>query len=86
MNVWAWVQPNNKIWKIVSDYEQGFICVYDDKENLIFERRGLPKDIITYIESNLLEGLAINISGKNKEENICKERETPVAFDNPMYV
>ena len=86
MNVWAWVQPDNKIWKIVSDYEQGYICVYDDKKNLIFERRGLPKDIITYIESNLLEGLAINMSEKSKEETVCKEHKAPAAFDNPMYV
>ena len=86
MNVWAWVQPDNKIWKIVSDYEQGYICVYDENENLIFERRGLPKDIIVYIESNLFEGMAINISGKNKEGEVCKDHEAPPAFDNPMYV
>jgi len=86
MNVWAWVQPDNKIWKIVSDYEQGYICVYDENENLIFERRGLPKDIIIYIESNLFDGMAINVSGKNKEEEVHKEHEAPPAFDNPMYV
>ena len=86
MNVWAWVQSDNKIWKIVSDYEQGFICVYDENENLIFERRGLPRDIITYIESNLLEGMAINVSEKSQNRNICNENDTSNAYDNPMYV
>ena len=86
MNVWAWVQPDNKIWKIVSDYEQGYICVYDENENLIFERRGLPRDIVAYIESNLFEGIAINMSERNKDEDICEDHEAPHAFDNPMYV
>jgi len=30
--------------------------------------------------------MAINISGKVKEGEVCKDHKAPPAFDNPMYV
>ena len=72
MGTWNWKQPSGKTYKVVSDYEKGIIRVYDDKGNLIMEKKNLSKEAIQVVEENFL-GIV------TKEDN--KRFEEP----NPMY-
>ena len=85
MNVWAWLQTGNKIWKVVSDYDAGTIRVYDETGELIYERSGLSKEIISVIETQFLKIVAMNLSEKNNDRDYSKESSTSTPIDNPMY-
>ncbi len=85
MNVWAWLQSGNKIWKVVSDYEAGTIRVYDETGEIIYERSGLSKEIIAVIESNFLKIVASNLSDQKSDKDYSKESSTSTLIDNPMY-
>ncbi len=63
MGIWAWVQPVDRIWKVMSDYEKGRICVYNETNNLVFEQTGLSKEALELIEKNFLAIVATNITG-----------------------
>ncbi|MCX9085840.1 MAG: hypothetical protein OIN87_13690 [Candidatus Methanoperedens sp.] len=67
MGIWAWIQPVDRIWKVISDQEKGTLQVYDEKSELVMESKGLSKEEISFIETNFLQIVAINISG-NKED------------------
>ena len=85
MNIWAWLQTGNKIWKVVSDYDAGSIRVYDETGELIYERSGLSKEIISVIEANFLKIVASNLSDQKSDKDYSKESSTPTLIDNPMY-
>lgn len=86
MKVWAWLQPGNRIWKVVSDPENGTIRVYDHNDKIIYERSGLPRDVISVIEANFLTMVAANLSEESEEKDYSKEEASSVGYDNPMYV
>ena len=31
MSIWAWIQPVDRIWKVLTDPEEGTVKVYDEK-------------------------------------------------------
>ena len=89
MGIWAWVQPVDRIWKVVSDNEKGTICVYNEKSELVMEQKGMTKEEVSFIEDNFLKIVATNLSGKAEDNfvlpgavNIPK----PVQEHNYMYV
>lgn len=85
LKVWAWLQPGNRVWKVVSDYDAGSIRVYDETGELIYERNGLPKEIISVIEANFLNMVASNLSEQKSDKDYSKESSTSTPIDNPMY-
>jgi hypothetical protein len=85
VNVWAWLQSGNKVWKVVSDYDAGSIRVYDETGEIIYERSGLSKEIISVIEANFLKIVASNLSDKKSEKDYSKESSASTLVDNPMY-
>jgi len=63
MGIWAWIQPVDRIWKVISDDEKGTIYVYNEKSELVMERKGMSKEEISFIEKNFLQIVATNLSG-----------------------
>lgn len=84
MAIWAWIQPVDRIWKVVSDAEKGTLCVYNEKSDLIMERKGMSKTEISFIEANFLQIVATNLSGNyvSPPEIIDK---APASEYNYMY-
>lgn len=75
MEVWTWNQPVDRTWKVVSDREQGTILVYNEKSELILEKKGLNKEAVMMIEDNFFKHVADNLT-----------EEKPGLLDNRMYI
>ena len=76
MRVWNWPQLGDKVWKVLSDYEAGIICVFDEHGNLIMKKENLSEESIRSIEDNFLDIITNNNKNKEQQQGI---------FDNPMY-
>jgi len=63
MVIWAWMQPADRVWKVVSDSEKGTILVYNEKSDLILEKKGLSKEAVSLIEKHFLEVVATRLTG-----------------------
>ncbi|UCE72984.1 MAG: hypothetical protein JSV56_08065 [Methanomassiliicoccales archaeon] len=85
MGVWVWLQPGNKIWKVISDYEKGTIIVYNEKGEILLEKRGLTREIISIIESNFLDVVATPLSGDKSDSDLREVSKTSTSLDIPMY-
>ena len=84
MGIWAWVQPVDRIWKVISDHEKGTLQVYNEKSELVMERKGMSKEEISFIEDNFLQIVATNLSG-NKVTSPAVIDEMSIIEDNYMY-
>ena len=84
MGIWAWVQPVDRIWKVISDDEKGTLYVYNEKSELVMERKGMSKEEISFIEDNFLQIVATNLSG-NKVSTPAVIDIMPTIEDNYMY-
>jgi hypothetical protein len=63
MGIWAWIQPVDRIWKVISDEEKGTLHVYNEKGEIVMERKGMSKKEISFIENNFLQIVATDLSG-----------------------
>ncbi len=63
MGIWAWIQPVDRIWKVVSDSEKGTLFVYNEKNELIMDRREMSREEISFVEDNFLKVVATCLSG-----------------------
>jgi len=82
MGIWAWVQPVDRIWKVISDDEKGTLYVYNEKGELILERKGMSKEEISFIEENFLQIVATDLSGARSPAVIDG---MPILEHNCMY-
>ncbi len=62
MTIWAWIQPVDKLWKVVSDPEKGTIHVFDERSDLIMEKKGLSPEAVALIERHFLEIVATRLT------------------------
>lgn len=62
MTIWLWVQPVDRIWKVVTDSEKGIIETYNEKDELISEQKNLGKDDILLIEEHFLKIVATKLT------------------------
>jgi len=85
MGIWAWVQPVDRIWKVISDDDNGTLYVYNEKSELIMERKGMSKEEISFIEDNFLQIVATNLSGNKVSSPKVIDVEMPVVEHNYMY-
>lgn len=85
MTIWAWIQPVDRVWKVVSDTEKGTLCVYDEKSELILERIGMSKEQLSLIEQNFLKIVATNLSVNNVSPIQATEEKKPIIEHNYMY-
>ena len=79
MGIWAWIQPVDRIWKVVSDREKGKICVYNERNDVIYEQKGLSKEAVSLIEKNFLGIVATNLSDSkpNALQDISSKNSKP---------
>ncbi len=85
MAIWAWMQPVDKIWKVVSDAEKGTILVYNEKSDLIMEKKGLSVESVSLIEKYFLEIVATRLTEARPCNVGAMSIEKPVAEFNYMY-
>ncbi len=85
MTIWAWVQPVDRIWKVVSDTEKGILSVYNEKSELILENKGMSKEQLSLIEQNFLKIVATNLSVNDANPIKIIEEKKPVIEHNYMY-
>ncbi|MCZ7399705.1 MAG: hypothetical protein O8C62_08530 [Candidatus Methanoperedens sp.] len=81
MGIWAWIQPVDRIWKVVTDAEKGMLCVYNEKNELIQENKGLTKEEVYFIEQNFLEIVATNLS----EDKTAPPHVVDIAKPEPEF-
>jgi len=85
MGIWAWIQPVDRIWKVVSDNEKGTLCVYNEKSELILEQKGMTKEEVSFIENNFLQIVATSLSENTVSPAKAIEVSKPVPERNYMY-
>ncbi len=85
MAIWAWMQPVDKMWKVVSDTKKGTILVYDEKSDLVLEKKGLSPEAVMLIEKHFLDVVATKMT-ENKTANFEVAAVTKPKFEfNYMY-
>jgi hypothetical protein len=85
MGIWAWIQPVDRIWKVISDPEKGTLYVYNEKSELILEQKGMTKEEVSFIEDNFLQIVAKNLNEEKIVPNHIVNLERPVQEHNYMY-
>jgi hypothetical protein len=85
MGIWAWIQPVDRIWKVVSDNEKGTLCVYNEKSELILEQKGMTKEEVSFIENNFLQIVATSLSENTVSPANAIEVSKPAPERNYMY-
>ena len=53
-NIWIWLQ-NGRLFKAISNIDQGTVKIYDENDILILKRTGLNKLQVKQIENNILK-------------------------------
>lgn len=84
MTIWGWLQPVEKLWKVVSLPEKGMITVHNEKNELIMEKKGLSTESVRLIEKNFLEIVAVRLT-ERKTGNV-EELNKSISEYNYMYV
>jgi len=73
--IWAWLMPSGKIYKVVTNQEDGTIRVYNPNGELVKKDEKLSKAAVSLIEKNFLETVATKIKGKGTEtENALMDK------------
>jgi len=85
MGIWAWIQPVDRIWKVVSDTEKGTLHVYNEKSELILEQKGMTKEEVSFIENNFLQIVAKNLNTDKISPPRIVDPVKPVREHNYMY-
>jgi hypothetical protein len=70
LTTWNWIQPGDRVWRVVSDYIAGTIRVYDDKGKLILKKKNLSEQAIKMIEQNFLGVVAENGEKPKKDTEL----------------
>lgn len=67
MAMWLWIQPVDRVWKVVTDSDKGMIKIYNEKDVLISEKKDLENGAICLIEETFLKRVATKlVSGDGK--------------------
>ncbi|MFZ3384083.1 MAG: hypothetical protein WA144_09175 [Candidatus Methanoperedens sp.] len=85
MGIYAWMQPVDRIWKVVSDPEKGTLLVYNEKNELILDQKGMTKEEVSFIEDNFLQIVATNLNADKVSPPQVTEAAKPVREVNYMY-
>ena len=86
MGVWAWLRPGNRIWKVISDPEKGTIQVFDEKGQLILEKKDLTREAMEVVEKNFLDVTATNVDAQRIDEELPEKEGGKKREDDIMYV
>lgn len=77
MSIFAWVQPVDRVWKVVTDSEKGIIKIYNERDELISEQKNLEKDAVHLIEENFLKIVATMLTGEDSgNDGTCQKTDS----------
>ncbi len=79
---WAWRMPSGKIYKVVTNPEDGTIKVYNPDGKLVRSEEKINEDGICLIEKIFLETVAAKVGGKEME----KGNGTEDNLETAMYI
>ncbi|MEM0467100.1 MAG: hypothetical protein QXX20_05840 [Candidatus Thermoplasmatota archaeon] len=79
-NIWAWLQVNGRIFKVISDAEKGIIEVFDDNGELLIRKINLTREQVHLVEQNFLHHVAKKL---NNNQPVPSKQNQDVTFD-PM--
>lgn len=65
---WTWLMPSGKIYRVVTNQEDGTIKVYDQNRKLVSKEEKLSKEAVSIIERIFLENVAAKVGAKEKEK------------------
>ena len=88
MTVYAWLQPVDRIWKVITDPEKGTMYVYNEKNELISEQKDLGKDAVLFVEENFFNIVATRLVGSDGSgENVGQKSDVNMkgAINNHEY-
>jgi predicted nucleic acid-binding protein len=78
-HIWTWLQIKGKIFKVISDPEQGIIQVINEKGEILIRKTNLSKRQVETVEKNFLHHIAKRLNGRGH----LKTSEKQDSFD-PM--
>jgi hypothetical protein len=78
MVIWLWAQPMDRIWKVVTDSEKGMVKIYDEKYDVVFEKKNLEKTAVCLIEENFFEIVAEKVIFEDEPMKISQNGDDSV--------
>jgi len=72
-HIWAWLQTKGKIFKVISDPEQGIIEVINEKGEILIRKTNLSKRQVETVEKNFLHHIAKRLNGR--EPSVSSENQ-----------
>lgn len=72
-NIWAWLMPSGKIYRVVSNPAGGTIRIYDPHGTLVKKYETLSEAAVSLIEKNFLGTVATMVKGKETKNDITDE-------------
>lgn len=62
-NIWTWLQTKGRIFKVISNPQTGIIRVYDEKGNMVMEKKNMSRKQVEAVEESFLSVVAKRLSG-----------------------
>ncbi|HDM36299.1 MAG TPA: hypothetical protein ENG09_03470 [Candidatus Syntrophoarchaeum butanivorans] len=94
MSRWLWPQPDKKNWLVVTDVKKGIIRVYNEKGDLLTEKKDLSEVVVRLIEKNFFDTVGIKLSElgdplnpvfRTEEETGKGEKKGGFVEPDPMF-
>ena len=78
-HIWAWLQAKGRIFKVITNTQTGTIKVYDEKGNMVMEKKNLSSKQVEIVEENFLSVVAKRLNGEQtSEKKYPQERFDPM--------
>lgn len=71
---WAWQFPGGKMYRVVSNPEEGTINVYNPKGEMIQENKDLTPEGVQMVEQNFLRITAVQMNPEEKHVESDEEK------------
>jgi len=65
VTIWAWLQTKGKIFKVISNPEQGIIEVRNENGETLIRKTNLSRRQVELIEKKFLNTIAKKLNGRN---------------------
>ncbi len=63
VNIWAWLMPSGRIYRVMTSPEEGTIRVYNHRGELIKKADNLSAEAVRLVERNFLQVVATMVKG-----------------------
>ena len=78
-HIWAWLQAKGRIFKVITNTQTGTIKVYDEKGNMVMEKKNMSRKQVEIVEESFLSVVAKRLNGEpTSEKKYLQERFDPM--------